>query len=399
VCLMAGCTPSPPDHPIENMLQEGSPLMQKVYQQADKFRLQVLYTQIDRDENNQASFTSHSFRLDAEEYFYPASTVKFPVALMAFEKMAALDKPSLDVWTSMLTDSAYAGQSAVKMDSTAENGLPSVAHYAKKLFIVSDNDAFNRLYEFVGQEMIQEKLSVYGAQDSRINHRLAIFLSEDENRHTNPIRFVSEGRDVFQQPMQFHEGDLGFPDDLLLGKGELLHGEVKAGPKDFAQKNVFPLADQQTILRQLIFPIEGKGPALTEGHRKLVLQYLSQLPHESRYPRWDGEDIYPSYCKFLMFGDRKDAIPGNIRIFNKIGLAYGFLTDNAYIVDLENGIEFFLSATIFVNENQIFNDGEYEYDEIAFPFMGELGRAVYELEKKRNRKYRPDLSEFVFSYD
>ena len=52
----------------------------------EKHRLQVLYTQIDRDENNNPSFTTHTFRLRPREYFYPASTTKFPVAVLALEK-------------------------------------------------------------------------------------------------------------------------------------------------------------------------------------------------------------------------------------------------------------------------------------------------------------------------
>ena len=56
------------------------------------------------------------------------------------------------------------------------------------------------------------------------------------------------------------------------------------------------------------------------------------------------------------------------------------LTDVAYIVDSENSIEFMLAATIHVNANGIFNDGIYEYDELGFPFMAELGKQVYKYE-------------------
>jgi hypothetical protein len=42
--------------------------------------------------------------------------------------------------------------------------------------------------------------------------------------------------------------------------------------------------------------------------------------------------------------ERDGTIPANIRIFNKIGSAYGFLTDAAYIVDYQEGIEFILAA-------------------------------------------------------
>ncbi len=89
----------------------------------------------------------------------------------------------------------------------------------------------------------------------------------------------------------------------------------------------------------------------------------------------------------------------NPTIFNKIGLAYGFLIESAYIIDLNEKIEFMLSAVISVNGNLIYNDGVYEYDSIGFPFMGNLGRAVYDYEKRRIGKHKPDLSRFNLEYE
>ncbi len=102
------------------------------------------------------------------------------------------------------------------------------------------------------------------------------------------------------------------------------------------------------------------------------------------------------YVKFLMYGGDAKAIPSHIRIFNKVGDAYGFLTDAAYIVDFKNKVEFILSATIYTNENQTFNDDTYEYKEIGLPFLRELGQAIYEIELGRQRENKPDLSRFRF---
>ena len=43
-----------------------------------------------------------------------------------------------------------------------------------------------------------------------------------------------------------------------------------------------------------------------------------------------------------------------------------------------NNIEFFLTVTILVNENMIFNDDIYEFEQVGIPFLGALGRAVLE---------------------
>ena len=50
------------------------------------------------------------------------------------------------------------------------------------------------------------------------------------------------------------------------------------------------------------------------------------------------------------------------------------------IRDELNEVEFMVSATILVNQDGIFNDDAYEYDEVGIPFLAALGRALYEFE-------------------
>ena len=57
-------------------------------------------------------------------------------------------------------------------------------------------------------------------------------------------------------------------------------------------------------------------------------------------------------------------------------------------------MEFMLTAVISANENGIYNDGQYEYDEISFPLLANLGRVFYEREVQREKEVVPDLSEF-----
>ena len=106
---------------------------------------------------------------------------------------------------------------------------------------------------------------------------------------------------------------------------------------------------------------------------------MGRTPPEVDVPFFDRDHYYDSYCKFLMYGDLKGEMTDRIRIYNKVGLAHGTLTDVAYIKD-DQGVEFLLAATVLVNHNQIFNDGEYEYDALGIPFLGALGREVYEYE-------------------
>jgi hypothetical protein len=67
-------------------------------------------------------------------------------------------------------------------------------------------------------------------------------------------------------------------------------------------------------------------------------------------------------------------------------------------VDFERGVEFFLTATILVNEDGIFNDDKYEYETVGKPFLARLGQVIYEYELGRKRRHKPDLSQFRFDY-
>ncbi|HEX8314624.1 MAG TPA: hypothetical protein VF609_06520, partial [Flavisolibacter sp.] len=105
-----------------------------------------------------------------------------------------------------------------------------------------------------------------------------------------------------------------------------------------------------------------------------------------------------AYVKFLLFGGKGKIDNENIRVFNKVGDAYGFLQDVAYLIDFEKGIEFLLSATIYCNSDGIFNDDKYDYENIGLPFLKHLGEVIYQYEAGRIKSHKPDLSKFRFDY-
>ena len=386
----------------------GDSVVQEVINHPSQYELQILYTQIDRDSTNRPSFTSHYYGIDTNTYFYPASTVKMPVAFLALEKINELGIKGLDKYTSLRIDSAYEGQTRVEYDSTSETGKPSVAQYIRKIFLASDNDAFNRLYEFLGQEYINDKLYQKGYENMKIVHRLAIFNTVEQNQNTNPISFYDDAAILYQQDLiqSARSYDLDIA-GTRKGVGYIQNDTLVNDPKDFSQNNALSVRILQDMLKSVLFPEavpEEQRFNLTESDYRFLYQYMSQLPRESTYPNYSAdttEDYYDSYVKFLIYGDKQEPIPDddNIRIFNKIGQAYGYLTDNAYVVDFENNVEFMLTAVVYVNENQVFNDGVYEYDKIGMPFMGELGRAVLKYEREREREYAPDLNRFRVKYD
>jgi len=106
---------------------------------------------------------------------------------------------------------------------------------------------------------------------------------------------------------------------------------------------------------------------------------MSRFTYEDLGQKYmDDQKYFETYNKFFIHGDDTLINDNNIRVYNKIGQAYGTSIDNAFIKNYNEDIEFFLTATIYTNKNRIINDNNYEYDEIAIPFLAKLSRAIYD---------------------
>jgi hypothetical protein len=384
---------------IEKLLRKHPERFSEVLKTPEKYNVQILYTRIDRTQRNEPHFKSYGYHVNRNEYFYPASTVKLLSVVLAFEKLNNL---GIDKNANMLTGADRPEQTAVYVDTTAENGFPSVAHYARKILLASDNDAFNRLYEFIGQEEFNETLIKKGYRNVRITQRLESKIGSENNRYTNPVRFEQDGKMLYEQPALYSSKTYFASEPILRGKGYMKDGVLVNGPFDFTEKNCFPIEEQHKLLKAIFFPQQTPEPNrfnLTEDDYAFLYRYMSQFPVETSYPTHYTDDYYDGYLKFLLFGATKTRLPRHLRLFNKSGDAYGYLLDNAYIADFEKGIEFMLTAVIYVNEDGILNDDQYDYEKVGLPFMSNLGKTFLEYELNRKRSVRPDLGRFEVEYD
>ncbi len=387
---------------LENLLKKYPQYFDSILVHRKDWNVQIIYTQIDRGKNNLPKLTNYYFNVNVARYFYPASTVKLPTALLALQKLNELKATGINRNTTMITESAYSGQTAVFNDPLTSDGRPTIASYIKKILLVSDNDAMNRLYEFLGQEYLNDQLHKKGYEEAEIVHRLQIALSEDENRHTNPIKFLDANNNIlYQQPLVFNQTKYAVRNDSL-GKAFYRGDELVNTPMNFSKKNRISIESLHTILRSLIFPntvLAKQRFNLTPDDYKFVYQYMSQFPPESTFPPYDSATYYDAYGKNLLYGAQRGSMPKNIRIFNKEGDAYGHLLDIAYIVDFDKNIEFFLSAEIYCNKDGVMNDDKYDYETIGYPFMKNLGKVIYDYDVNRKRAHYPDLSSFKMVYD
>ena len=365
---------------IENVLKNTNPKIQHLTKNAAAHEIQILLTEIKRDTLGQPRFIETAYQVDEEQYFYPASTAKLPIAALALQKIKELNANGISITahTSFQINTPH-GESLVLQDSTELEGKLTLAHLIKKIFLVSDNDAYNYLFDFLGRDYINAALKEKGLTHTQIQHK---FLFNADNENTWEYLFFDRNGDTL-----YHQNSIKSIEQLnnsnlkgiQKGKGYLKEGELINEPMDFSLKNRISIRDLNGILKRLIFPeVFSKEQQfnLTESDYTFLRYWMSRTTTESKIDAYNTGEYWDSYGKFLIYGDQKGAMHNGIRIYNKVGYAYGTLTDVAYIHDLENELEFFLTATILVNSNQIFNDDIYEFEQVGIPFLAALGQEI-----------------------
>ena len=364
-----------------------------------QYRIQILYTQINRDKNNIPHFKEYSYRLNPNEYFYPASTVKFPLSVLALEKLNDLKIIGLNKASTAIYDSVTARQETIYNNPYAIDGRQTIEQAIKEVLVVSDNNAANRLYEFLGQEYIHSQLANKGYPEVYIRNRLELGRTPLENRQTQSVQFYdANNKLIYTQPAQNNTSKLPYY-NVLIGNG-YLNGQDSLinAPLNFSEKNRISLSDLHHIMQSVIFPDQMPKKQrfnLSNEDRNFLLQWMHTTPTQSSYPTYDSSEYYPAYAKFIMLGSEKGPIPSNIKIFSKAGDAYGFLLDNTYIIDTDAKVEFMLSAVIYVNADGILNDNTYDYRTIGLPFMKNLGNTIYKYELSRKRAFRPNFDNLL----
>ncbi len=379
-----------------------NPVFQMVNDQPDKYRLQIIYVKIDRDKKNIPVFQPYYFHYNPDLYFNPASMVKMPLAFLSLEKMKALKKKKLDKYTVIQFDSSRSWHRPFHIDTTSLTGKPTLAHLIKRSLLISENDPYNRMYQLVGQQQINHQLHEKGFKNVRIIRQF-LGLDEMQNSMTNPVRWIdAKGNNIYFQPEQVNTDPFDFSKKITVGKAHWnRYDSLIHEPYDFTRHNYISLEDMQKMLQTILFPTSMPVHSrfdISRDDYQFLYRYLSQYPSETPDPKYDTSLFYDNYVKFF-FRNNIHGMPQGVRVFNKVGWSYGFLTDVSYVADFRNKVEFMLAATLYVNSDEVINDSRYEYETVGHPYLYQLGQTIYQYELKRERKHHPDLSSFDIRYE
>ena len=339
--------------PIDFAIKSSKPSISSVKKNLKNHELQIKLTVINEEDN-----INYEFNVDNEDYFYPASTVKLPMALLAIEKVNESKFITLDT--------------PFRVENESEKY--TLRDEILKMFIVSDNESFNRIFEFLGQDYINGKLKALGFENTTIFHRLSV--EDSDNLKTKKVFFFLEKDSISYQTFN-REIDPHQMDGLKKGKKFYNdNGELVKKPMDFSKKNKISIDDLHEMTTQIYLPENYNNKnsfKLDKEQKAFVWEAMSASPNKLGL----NKEKYPgNFVKFFVRGDEKenDTIKNTLKIYNKVGTAYGQITETAFI-DSETK-KFILTATMYVNENDILNDDVYEYESVGIPFFSSLGKEI-----------------------
>lgn len=354
---------------------------------APTLRLQVLVSVVSPETPGAVrappSWTRQGYRVDAE-YFYPASAVKLAASIAALEKIAALRReknvPSLTVETPLRVVAGPSAPPEERDTSNVEGGRITLGHEIRKALIVSNNEAFNRLFDFVGYDEMHARLFHDGFESVRLRHYVG-WVGGDPKR-SSKMQFLPQrgpAIDVPPRPAQLTLAPSSEVAGTQVGDSYIdAKGRLVEEPMPFEEKNRVSLRDLQDMLASVVRPelMPNRKLQLEPTEREFLVATLGTLPSESKNPVYSAAVQPDELQKPLVLAVRKALPAHRIRAYGKDGQAYGFVVHNAYFVDETTGRAVFVAATIHVNGDGTMNNDKYEYGEVATPFVQALGELV-----------------------
>lgn len=348
---------------ILEVLQTGSLKLRSVLARAPELQLQLCYSRLD----TQGEIRTEYLRAD-HQWFAPASLVKLPLAAMLLEELEA---KGLDWRTGALRFPAMPDCAAGAADlRTAQ----SVTRLIERALVVSDDSAYCALFDALGPQHIATRCAELGFPGTRIQARFG-FCGPELSRVTGPVWWHQDGQSKELSTKRAAFVLRRAPAKIELGRAWMSGSKRLEGPKDFTDSNAMLLRDLHQVLLAVTAP--DLVPArqrykLSQEARQFLLSAMARNPAQCGSCSASERAMADNAFRLLAVGDGQWS--AGLKIHNKVGWAYGFLSDIAHLQDARH--ECWISCVMYLNSDGVLNDGQYDYDSIGRPFMAEAGRLL-----------------------
>ena len=376
VCLLLsiilfGC--SLETNPIKSSFRKND-FLKEIIKEKEDYEIQILLTKIDQY-NSKVDFQEYKYQLDDNKYFYPASTIKLPIVVLSLKKINELRSKGSEITLKSKITLNYKDDYS---ELVIRDSITSFQNLIADVFLVSDNSASNILIDFVGYNYFNHEMENAGFDKTYLNHKFnpdpfvnsTWQISDLDN---NIISSINDNQKIIKADEKTN--------GLEKGERRYFKGEILDESLNFSEKNRSSITDMHNLIKYIFYPeiFDSTNTFNLNVEDYDFLRYwMSRFTYEDIGEKFIGdENFFETYNKFFIHGDEQNVSNEQIRVYNKIGQAYGTSIDNGLIKNYQDNVEFILTATIYTNKNKVINDNLYEYDDLAVPFLAKLSRAIY----------------------
>ena len=376
VCLLLtiilfGC--SLETNPIKSSLRKND-FLKEIIKDKEDYEIQILLTKIDQY-NSKVDFQEYKYQLDDNKYFYPASTIKLPIVVLTLKKINELRSKGSEITLKSKITLNYKDDYS---ELVIRDSITSFQNLIADVFLVSDNSASNILIDFIGYNYFNHEMENAGFDKTYLNHKFnpdpyVNSTWQISDLYNNIISSINDNQKIIKADEKTN--------GLEKGERRYFKGEILDESLNFSEKNRSSITDMHNLIKYIFYPeiFDSINTFNLNVEDYDFLRYwMSRFTYEDIGEKFIGdENFFETYNKFFIHGDEQSVSNEQIRVYNKIGQAYGTSIDNGLIKNYQDNVEFILTATIYTNKNKVINDNLYEYDDLAVPFLAKLSRAIY----------------------
>ena len=369
--ILFGC--SLETNPIKSSFRKND-FLKEIIKEKEDYEIQILLTKIDQY-NSKVDFQEYKYQLDDNKYFYPASTIKLPIVVLTLKKINELRSKGSEI---TLKSKIILNYKDDYSELVIRDSITSFQNLIADVFLVSDNSASNILIDFIGYNYFNHEMENAGFDKTYLNHKFnpdpyvnsTWQISDLDN---NIISSINDNQKIIKADEKTN--------GLEKGERRYFKGEILDESLNFSEKNRSSATDMHNIIKYIFYPEifdSTNNFNLNVEDYDFLRYWMSRFTYEDIGQKFRGDEkFFETYNKFFIYGDEQSVSNEQIRVYNKIGQAYGTSIDNGLIKNYQDNVEFILTATIYTNKNKVINDNLYEYDDLAVPFLAKLSRAIY----------------------
>jgi hypothetical protein len=184
------------ENELQKILQRHPDQLDSILQNPMHYRLQIIYTQVDRDKNNKPHLST--WCLDTNQYYYYcASMVKLLEAPLAMEKINKIRKGyHVSIYDSLVVSGDACGDMN-ESNYQKRPGFSTPAQLIKEMLLASNNHAFNPLYDYLTQQYFNHRAHELGYTSAVITNRFAS-CDTFQNRVSSTVDFFDRATGEFK---------------------------------------------------------------------------------------------------------------------------------------------------------------------------------------------------------